>query len=386
MTPPTAMIWDVLVIGAGPSGTVAARECARRGLSVLLVDKARFPRAKVCGGCLSHVAVELLKQLNLLPAVIRHHPPALRELDLRISGRRLTLALPEGLVISRTTLDHVLLQEAIDAGATFHSGLSATRLTPATDHAMVHLRQDGNHEASFSAKVVLVATGLTGMDFSNLPALARQVSAGAPIGAGVFIDDPHSFPAGVIHMAASAEGYVGLARVEDGRLDIGAAFNPSVSRQAGGIGKLAAKIITQAGFELPSGLAEAHWSGTPRLTSRPRAVAMGRVLLVGDSAGYVEPFTGEGMSWAMIAGAGVAPLVADHLKSSSKASPYTLDRAWIARHRQLLHRRQWMCHGVTRLLRQPRVAMGAMGVLSRQRMLADWLVRRVHQPVVLEGQ
>lgn len=385
MTRSADISWDVLVIGAGPAGSVAAHECSRRGLSVLLVDKASFPRSKVCGGCLSHVAVDLLKHQGLFDAVAKLHPPTLRELDMRCAGKRLSLTLPPGMVISRSALDHALLEQAVAAGATFRSRVSATIDSIAEDHARVHLREDGASMSQVRAKVVLVATGLAGMDFSNMPGLARKIAMHAPIGSGVFIDDPNGFPAGVIHMAVDGRGYVGLSRVEDGRLDIGAAFDPAACRQAGGVGELAAAIIHQAGFDVPCGLAEARWAGTPRLTTRPAAVAMGRVLLVGDSAGYVEPFTGEGMSWAIMGATAVAPLVAQHLQSKHLPSSSYLAKAWIVRHRKLLHRRQWMCHCVTRLLRHPRLTRGVMGVLSSHRAWADWVASRVHQGMVWES-
>ena len=59
------MTWDALVIGAGPAGSVAARELARRGCRVLLVDKATFPRPKVCGCCVNGAAIRALERLGL---------------------------------------------------------------------------------------------------------------------------------------------------------------------------------------------------------------------------------------------------------------------------------------------------------------------------------
>ena len=59
------MTWDALVIGAGPAGSVTARELARRGRRVLLVDRATFPRSKVCGGCLNGAAIRTLERLGL---------------------------------------------------------------------------------------------------------------------------------------------------------------------------------------------------------------------------------------------------------------------------------------------------------------------------------
>ena len=58
-------LWDVAVVGAGPAGSLAARELARRGAAVLLIDRARFPRYKVCGGCLNPRAIRQLEKAGL---------------------------------------------------------------------------------------------------------------------------------------------------------------------------------------------------------------------------------------------------------------------------------------------------------------------------------
>ena len=63
--------WDVLVLGAGPAGAAAARQLARRGHRVLIVEKARLPRAKVCGGCLSGGALDVLQMIGLGDLPIR---------------------------------------------------------------------------------------------------------------------------------------------------------------------------------------------------------------------------------------------------------------------------------------------------------------------------
>ena len=69
-------LWPAVVVGAGPAGAVAARELARAKIEVLLVDKATFPRQKVCGGCLGRAAIELLRDCGLqhLPGQLGHGP------------------------------------------------------------------------------------------------------------------------------------------------------------------------------------------------------------------------------------------------------------------------------------------------------------------------
>ena len=118
--------WDVIVIGAGPAGSVVARQLALGGRRVLLLDKKRFPRRKVCGACLNHAAVTLLEEIDLGDILRDSGAVELSGFDLRSGSRRLCLPLPSGRAISRTVLDQKLVEAAIRAGVTFHDGVIAT--------------------------------------------------------------------------------------------------------------------------------------------------------------------------------------------------------------------------------------------------------------------
>lgn len=81
-------------------------------------------------------------------------------------------------------------------------------------------------------------------------------------------------------------------------------------RADGGLGRAAARLVREAGWPAPELFAELSWRGTPALTRRRTRISEERVFVLGDAAGYVEPFTGEGMAWALASGAAVAPLAA----------------------------------------------------------------------------
>src|SRR5437868_6129037 len=79
--------FDVAVIGAGPAGALCARECARLGLTVLLVDRAKFPRYKVCGCCLSQGAICLLERLGLKEVIDSCQAIDLKELLVFVANK-----------------------------------------------------------------------------------------------------------------------------------------------------------------------------------------------------------------------------------------------------------------------------------------------------------
>ena len=111
--------WDVIVVGAGPAGTLAARALARRGLRLLLVDEATYPRAKACGGCLGAAAMDVLERAGLGSLTKRLGAPTTGSLRWHYGRQEIVLPLPEGAAVSRATLDAALAREAVTAGAEF---------------------------------------------------------------------------------------------------------------------------------------------------------------------------------------------------------------------------------------------------------------------------
>ncbi|HEY8505926.1 MAG TPA: FAD-dependent oxidoreductase, partial [Gemmataceae bacterium] len=121
--------WDVLVAGAGPAGALAARQLARRGRAVLLVEKQDLPRAKVCGACLNRNALAVLQRAGLGDLVFSLGGVPLTGLRLAGWGRAVRLPLPEGRGLSRRALDAALVGAACEAGARL---LPRTRATLGT--------------------------------------------------------------------------------------------------------------------------------------------------------------------------------------------------------------------------------------------------------------
>ena len=106
-------IWDAIVVGAGPAGTVAALGIVRRGFSVLLVDRSEFPRHKLCGACLNGDAIAGLRELGVSAAFEQLQNEVLNQFCLRTGGRSLTLELPAGVAVTRSRLDEMLVRSVI---------------------------------------------------------------------------------------------------------------------------------------------------------------------------------------------------------------------------------------------------------------------------------
>ena len=343
--------WDVVVIGAGVAGGLAALACARRGLTVLLVEKRSFPRWKVCGCCFNANALAALAELGL-PDLIRDQGGVpLDQVRLGWNSRTLNAGLPGGWALSRERFDQALVDAAEAAGATVRFQTAAAVEETFADARVVRLRPSGGASAErVRARIVLVAAGLQHQVLASSDQNKTWIAPESRIGAGCLInDDEIAYASGTIHMAIARRGYVGLVRREDGALNLAAAFDPSALRSAGGVSRAADQVLRQAGFAIPRALESSRWQLTPSLTRRAGVFAGERFLLLGDASGYVEPFTGEGMAWALAAGAAVAPFV----EEAQGAWTADLELRWQKKLSDLTVSRQRLCRLLSTLLRQP---------------------------------
>ncbi len=344
--------WDVIVVGAGPAGALAARQLATQQLKVLLVEKQAFPRWKVCGSCLNGHALKSLESAGLgdLPAQLGGIK--LERLRLALGGRRVVIQLGQGRALSRSRLDQALVEAALIAGAELLPRTEALVAAASSGARTVHLRS-AQGLRTVTARVVLVANGLADRCLLPPSPIRSQVSPSSRIGAGCVLEAaPSSYTSGTIHMAVGRHGYVGVVRTEGGQVNLAAAFDRSHLKHCGGPAAAARQVLDEAGFEpLPLG-AGGPWRVTPALTRRRAPLAADRLMVLGDAAGYVEPFTGEGIGWALGSALAVVPLA---LRGLSDWDP-SLERDWGRLHATLIGQRQRLCHSLAFALRRPRLS------------------------------
>lgn len=373
--------WDAVVVGAGPAGGIAALRLAERGHRVLLVEAKSFPREKVCGGCLNRRAWSVLSNNGLAGAIEQAGAVPLERLHLICGQRSAQWPMPTMRAVSRFQLDAIIASAAVERGATFACETQA-RIDAAPaggEWISVQLKHRSGQRAIVKARVAIAADGLSHSSLAGHPEAASRVADGSRIGLGTNIFyDGTSYPAGRLTMVVGRAGYVGITRVEQGRLNFAAALTAGCLKdgQAAGIaatGHIVAELLRQAQLELPKGLEGAHWSGTPQLTRESRRWSARRVFLVGDAAGYVEPFTGEGMSWALAGGHEVCQYAELAISGWSDSLAANWHRRWRGR----VRRRQTICRGLAWLLRRPRLAQAALGGMGYAPWLPKWMMERV---------
>lgn len=342
-------LWDVVVIGAGPAGSLAAQQIAARGLRVLLADRAAFPRDKVCGGCLNQRALAALDRAGLAGLARDAGARPLHAFRAACGNATATVLLPGGAAISRARFDQALMHAAESAGATFFDACTA-RPQQRTDRGWRIALQSRAEAVEVETRTCIVATGLNRESLRPFPGVRVQRRRNARIGAGALLETGHDlYEPGTIYMAVAQGGYAGLVRVEGGRLNVAAALDPGFVREAGGPGPATAAVLRAANFPVPESLEAGVWRGTPPLTRRVQPRAGDRFLIVGDAAGYVEPFTGEGMAWAFDTAIAAARLVEEHVDAWT---PETAT-AWERQQAACVGRSQRRCRVIAAGLRHP---------------------------------
>jgi flavin-dependent dehydrogenase len=368
--------WDVVVIGAGPAGALAARLAASAGLSTLLLEAKTWPRDKVCGGCLNQRSLAVLGQIGLASELRRCGAAPIEEMQLVVGGRATCFTLPQGLAVSRAKLDALLVESAAGAGVEFLPEASAV-IEPATDGQQRAVTVNcATGLVRVAARLVIAADGLARSSLRNLPDFATEATADARVGVGAMMaGELPLVPRGRIVMVVARGGYVGLTRVEADRINIAAALDADVLRTSPSVGDAIGSILSAAGIAVPAGLNQAAWRGRPPLTSRPGRVAAERLFVIGDASGYVEPFTGEGIAAAFESALALAPL----LVPAAKHWQGSLSEMWEAVHRRAVRERQGASRVLAWTLRRPWTTAAALGVCRAFPPAANYLIGRINR-------
>ena len=374
----TAETWDCVIVGAGPSGSATAISAARAGLSVLLVDKSKFPRDKICGCCLNEKSISSLSKLNVLKNIDANYLLNLKKLELSISGRNFIMDLSgHGLAISRPQLDQVLVDQAKQLGVTamFETKVSVSELSEG--YRTVELRTTNQLTKHVRTKSVVIAIGLYASNIFTDPreqeSFRPTIAENSYIGIGTKIYSSSSvIYNNSISMSVTNHGYIGITRLEDDTIDIAGAIDPVYLKKHD---KISDAVLEMLGNKLPdlrNELITADWRGTPALT-RHRTFNLPAVYITGDAIRYVEPFTGEGISWALESGI----LLGNNLKTFIASSNAT--SAWEKLWQENIGKKMITSKLISRLLRYPNIVSFLLSIFFKHKITKNYLCRLVNQ-------
>jgi geranylgeranyl reductase family protein len=326
---------DVIVVGAGPAGSTTAYYLAQAGLNVLLLEKARFPREKVCGDGLTPRAVKALVAMGV---DVGPDSGWLRNKGLRVVGAGMRLELPwpdldnypgYGLVRTRATLDETLARRAQAAGVRLMEGVTVTGPVLDSDGKIAGVRA-ANHdsERTYGSRVVVAADG-------NSSRLAVAMGLGKrndrPLGVAVRTyyrsprhdDDYLESWLDLWDGDRLLPGYGwafgmgdGTSNVGLGLLNTSAAFGNTDYRAL--LRRWLRSMPEEWGYTEENRTASVRGAALPMGFNRTPHYYRG-LLLAGDSAGMVNPFNGEGIAYAMESGEILARTIAQALARPGRA-------------------------------------------------------------------
>jgi geranylgeranyl reductase family protein len=321
---------DVVVVGAGPAGSSAAWWLARSGHDVVVLEKAAFPREKVCGDGLTPRGVKALDDMDVdTSGWVRHR-------GLRVAGGgevvevdwpRLSSWPHHSLVCRRSELDARLAAHAESAGARLHTGVTVT--SPLLDEAgrVSGVRTEAGADkepGEVRAPLVVSAEGLSGRVAKAIGLVRRE---DRPLGVAVrrYVRTPRSDDEYLDisfdltregPTADSMPGYGWIFGMGDGTANVGFGLLDTRRSAGGDHREVLRRWLDTFPAEEHLGEADAitplRGAGLPMALHRQPAYTRG-LLLAGDAAGAVNPFNGEGISYAMETGRMAAETAADAL-------------------------------------------------------------------------
>ncbi len=362
---------DAIVVGAGPAGSAAATVLAQAGARVLLLEKDRFPRRKVCGEFLSGSARASLERLGVGERIDALEPGRIGEGVIFPTGGRpvpFRLAAP-ALGISRDRLDGLLADRAREAGAAVRTG---TRV----------LGIDGGPQSGFRLRIATAA----GEETLSARAVVGTWGRWDALDRGLereFLDAPRffgwsrDFRAGCrelplpVRLYIFPGGYCGMARVEGGLVRLAGVISERTRRSLAGGWDSVLSHARRSNPALKAHLdrleaAPEGFLGTVPIVFTAKPPTERGMLLAGDAAGVIDPFSGEGQAAALSSGILAGELAARFLRGDLAAKGYLL--AYEAAWRTMFRRRFAWSALLRRLILHPRLGELA-GRLAGERLV-----------------
>src|SRR3989440_11180209 len=357
-------LFDVAIVGGGPAGSSCAAFCAMAGLQSMVLDREKFPREKVCGDCLNPSCWPVLERLALAEKVRDlPHSKLCSVAFIAIDGREVIVDLPSSanceISVKRSLFDDLLLRRAHELGANVHEQTTVTGLSR-NDHWHIETASG----EFFQARILVGADGRnsTVAHLCNLlPRPARE-----RVALQAHIPLPRDFGNRIV-LQFLPEGYSGQAPVNDNELNLCLVGTPPT------ISSL--RNWAEREFNLST---EQTWRTITPLTRAPVPVAHENLFFIGDAARGVEPFTGEGIYYALRSGELAANAIVKIIRGEDRQCAI---RKFTRAHRAMYRGRLWINRLARAAVLSPKTASGFLQVARFSPTILRLLTAKITGPL-----
>lgn len=359
---------DVAVVGGGPAGSSCAAFCAAAGLRTVVIEREKFPREKVCGDCINPACLPILQRLGLGRGIENWPHAVIDAVDfITVNGRIVRADLPKAgarmIAAKRSVFDDRLLNRARDLGVQVHEESTAIG---------IHKTSRGDWKIDIVRDTIL-ARVLVGADGRNssvarlrnlLPRPERErvaLQAHVPL--------PRDFGNRIV-LQFLPEGYSGQAPVNENELNL------CLVGTAPTIASLRSWAETK--FHLPS---DQQWRTITPLARAPILSAQANLFFIGDAARVVEPFTGEGIYYALRSGELAAIAIGKILRGQD---PLLATKEFVRDHRAMYRGRLWINQLAREAVLHSRTASRLIGVAPMSTAILRSLTRKIVRSIVAQ--
>src|SRR6266550_9528345 len=357
--------FDVAIAGAGPAGSTCAAFCASAGLRTLLLERERFPREKVCGDCVNPACWPVLERLNLRQRVQLLPHAILEVVDfIAIDGQSVHVDLPSGekseIAVKRSLFDNLLLGRARDLGAEVRDATMVSAIGKTSSHSW----RITAGEIDFEAHVLVAADGRNSTVARICNLLPR--SQRERIALQTHIALPPDFGNRVV-LQFLKQGYSGQAPVNENELNLCLVAKPRDI-----------EALKEWAWQRFAVARDHPWRTITPLTRSPLPPAHENLFLIGDAARVVEPFTGEGIYYALRSGELAANAVVKTIRRQDRPAPL---REFNRQHAAMYRGRLWINRMARAAVLSPRIASRLVHAARVQ----PWLLRLLTAKIVSYG-
>lgn len=333
-------MFDVAIVGAGPAGSACASFCARADLHTLLIEREKFPREKVCGDCLNPACWPVLRRLEIFDQVRALPHGTLDAVEfIAIGGRKIQVDLPSGneseIAIKRSLFDELLMSRARELGAEVRDSTTVSAIEKTKSrHWMIQIGQE-----RIETRILVGADGRNSTIARLCNLLPRPTRERVALQTHVPL--PHNFGNRVV-LQFLPEGYSGQAPVNDRELNLCL------------VGVPASISSLRRWAEQNFGIAADHqWRTITPLTRAALPPVHENIFLIGDASRVVEPFTGEGIYYALRSGELVAQAITKIVHGEDRSS---VSREFSRAHAEMYRGRLWINQLTRAAVLSPRFA------------------------------